>query len=150
MSIKVQELMVDNVISIEPDISVLHAARLMNKFDVSSLLVVSKGQILGIITIKDIINRVVCVNQNPVNVPVGSVMTFPIIVIGPDESIENAVKLMVSNKISKLPVVQKEEVELRLLGIVSLFDVARIHPEIVNSFVDTNELQVNSAPLFIS
>jgi CBS domain-containing protein len=150
MSIKVQELMVDKVISIEPEISVLHAARLMNRFDVSSLLVVSKGQILGIITIKDIINRVVCANQNPVNVPIGSVMTFPIIVIGPDETIETAVKLMVSNKISKLPVVQNEKEELHLLGIISLFDVARVHPEIVNSIVEPNELKVDATPLFIS
>jgi CBS domain-containing protein len=150
MSITVRELMVDNVISVQPNITILHAARLMNKFDVSSLLVVSEGQILGIITTKDIINRVVCVGQNPVKVPVGYVMTYPIIVVGPDEKIENAVKIMITNKISKLPVVQKQEEELRLLGIVSLFDVARIHPNIVNSYVETHEMQANTTPMFIS
>jgi CBS domain-containing protein len=136
--------MKDEVISIEPAMSVLNAARLMSKFGISSLLVISNGRIHGIVTEKDIINRVVCLGLNSREISVGNIMTYPIIFVGPDEPVDNAVKLMISNKIRKLPVVSRKNDELSLVGIISLFDVARIHPELVNTIISLNEMKTEN------
>jgi CBS domain-containing protein len=134
------------VISIDPRMSVINSARLMSKFGISSLLVISNGEIHGIVTEKDIINRVVCLGLNPRKVFVYDIMTYPIIFVQPNESVENAVKLMNSNKIRKLPVVSKKDDKYNLVGIITLFDVARFHPELVNTIISLNATPTDSVP----
>jgi CBS domain-containing protein len=64
----VRDVMTPQVVTIEPTQSVKNAARRMTMFGISSLLVLSKEGLKGIITEKDIISRVVCMGLVPAKV----------------------------------------------------------------------------------
>jgi CBS domain-containing protein len=123
--------MTERVITTTIDESVKNAARAMAKFGISSLLVFSEEGLRGIVTERDIVTRVVCAGLDPSDVPVCDVMSEPVIVVSPDTLLERAVELMLMNQIKKLPVLEQIEEDFNVLGILSLVDVARLHPELV-------------------
>jgi len=129
----VRDVMTPQVVTIEPTQNVKNAARRMTMFGISSLLVLSKEGLKGILTEKDIISRVVCMGLEPAKVKVKEVMSEPVIVVGPDEPLERAVELMLTQRIKKLPVLEQEEGNYRLVGILSLIDVAEIQPDLLSS-----------------
>ncbi len=137
----VNDVMTENVITTSENESVKNAARAMAKFGISSLLVFSEEGLRGIVTERDIITRVVCAGLDPTSVPVGDVMSEPVIVVGPDTELEKAVELMLMHHIKKLPILEQTESDYNVLGILSLVDVARLHPELVgamNQMVQTD------------
>jgi CBS domain-containing protein len=127
----VRDVMVREVVTIDADQSAMNAARLMAKFGISGLVVLSKGDLVGIVTERDILMRVVAGGHSPEFVNVQQIMTEPIIVVNPQMPLEKAVRIMFQEKIKKLPVVQKEKDGLRLIGIVSLTDIARLQPKLL-------------------
>ncbi len=135
--------MTPQVVTIEPTQSVKNAARRMTMFGISSLLVLSKEGLKGIITEKDIISRVVCMGLEPSKVRVKEIMSEPVIVVGPDEPLEKAVELMLTQRIKKLPVLENDEGSYRLVGILSLLDVAGIHPDLINSIKEMVEMEAS-------
>ncbi len=139
----VRDVMTPQVVTIEPTQSVKNAARRMTMFGISSLLVLSKEGLKGILTEKDIISRVVCMGLEPSKVKVKEIMSEPVIVVGPDEPLEKAVELMLTQRIKKLPVLENEEGNYRLVGILSLLDVAGIHPDLVNSIKEMMESEAS-------
>jgi CBS-domain-containing membrane protein len=58
-------------------------------------------------------------------------MTEPVIVVNPVMPLDKAVMIMLQEKIKKLPVVHKVDDSLKLVGIISLTDVARLHPKLL-------------------
>jgi CBS domain-containing protein len=139
----VRDVMTPQVVTIEPTQSVKNAARRMTMFGISSLLVLSKEGLKGIITEKDIISRVVCMGLEPAKVKVKEIMSEPVIVVGPDEPLEKAVELMLTQRIKKLPVLENNEGSYRLVGILSLLDVAGIHPDLINSIKEMVEMEAS-------
>jgi CBS domain-containing protein len=129
----VNDVMTERVITTDVNESVKNAAREMAKFGISSLLVFSEEGLKGILTERDIITRVVCAGLDPSEVPVCDVMSEPVIVVEPDTPLENAVEIMLVNQIKKLPILVQNEEKYTVLGILSLMDVARLHPDIVNT-----------------
>jgi CBS domain-containing protein len=99
------------------------AAKAMYERDVCSILVTRNDnasgarQAVGIITARDMLHRVVAVNKGPFKVAVGQIMSTPLITIGRDSSIEDAISLMRRKKITRLPVVNDDG---SVLGIASL------------------------------
>ena len=127
----VNDVMTERVITTDINESVKNAARAMAKFGISSLLVFSEEGLRGIVTERDIVTRVVCAGLDPSEVPVCDVMSEPVIVVSPDTMLERAVELMLMNQIKKLPVLEQTDDDYNVLGILSLVDVARLHPELV-------------------
>lgn len=125
--------MVRKVLTVDSDISAKNAARMMSKFSVSSLIVSSNGEIIGILTERDILARVVASGQDPEKVTVKEVMSEPIIVVNPETPLEDAVKLMFRERIKKLPVMQREGDVVRLVGMLTITDVARIQPQLIEN-----------------
>ena len=123
--------MTPKVVTIEYMQTVRNAARRMNKFGISSLLVVSEDGLKGIITERDIVQRVVCSGLDPAETQVNEVMSEPVIVVAPDEPLERAVELMLIQRIKKLPVMEREDDVMKLIGILSLLDVAQLHPDLL-------------------
>ena len=136
--------MTPQVVTIDYMQSVKNAARRMTKFGISSLLVVSDDGLKGIITERDIVQRVVCSGMDPNTTPVCDVMSEPVIVVGPDEPLEKAVELMLIQRIKKLPVMERDEGVMRLVGILSLMDVAQLHPDLLEGLRAIVEEQFNS------
>ncbi len=127
MSLNVEDVMVDKVITIEADATVHEAVRIMNKHEIGCLVAVLKGKPVGIITERDMLKRVLAKSMDPEKVKVSDIMSVPLIVGKPGMEIEDAVKLMFKTKIKKLPVVHRG----RLLGLVTLTDITRFQPHMI-------------------
>jgi CBS domain-containing protein len=127
MSLKVEDVMVKEVITIDENSSVKEAAEVMNKFEIGCLIAVKKGKAMGIITERDLLKRVVADVKDAARAKVKDIMTSPLVVVEPNMELEDAVKLMFQMKIKKLPVVDGK----RLVGLVSLTDIARFQPQMI-------------------
>ena len=131
MSLSVQDVMVREVLTIDAAQNTKNAARLMSKFGVSSLIVSSDADIVGIVTERDIIVRVVSSGQDPEKVTIREIMSEPIIIVKPETPLDEAIKIMFRERIKKLPVMCKEEERMKLVGILSITDVARLQPRLI-------------------
>ena len=121
MTLKVKDIMVGEVITIEANVAVRKAVRLMNDREIGCLVVVQDGKPAGIVTERDMLKRVLVAGRDPRAVEVDEVMSKPLLFMEPEKEIEEAVKLMFKHKIKKLPVVENE----RLVGLVTLTDLIR-------------------------
>ena len=144
MSIKVEDVMRSSVVTIEGEYSARQAAKMMEFKGVSSLVVVSKKKISGIVTEKDLCTRVIARGRDSEKVKVMEIMSQPVIIVRPDMSLESAVQVMLMQGIKKLPVLGGEFGE-DLVGILSLTDVAMLYPAIYATMKQLQETQ--SLPL---
>ena len=115
----VDDFMNRNIIKIKSDQTGLDAAIFMTKNKVSSLLVVNNDNIVGIITEKDLIRKVVALNQNINTVTVESFMSSPILYIKSNSTLRECVLMMKENKVNHLVVSSNDQV----LGIITLSDI---------------------------
>ena len=118
---KVRELMVKNVITLQTDTSVHEATKILNENKIGCLVVVRDGNIKGILTKRDLLERVLEKCKNPKETKTSEIMTTDVIVGEPDMEICEATNIMIKNKIKKLPIVE----ESQLVGMVTLSDIAR-------------------------
>jgi signal-transduction protein with cAMP-binding, CBS, and nucleotidyltransferase domain len=140
MSIKVEDVMRSSVVTIEGEYSARQAAKMMDIKGVSSLVVMSKKRISGIVTEKDLCTRVMAKGRDAEKVKVIEIMSQPVIIVRPDMSLENAVQVMLMQGIKKLPVLGGEFGE-DLVGILSLTDVAMLYPAIYATMKQLQEIQ---------
>ena len=108
--------------------TVLEAARIMSRREVSSVLVVADDVLLGIFTTRDLARRVVAEDRD-LDTPVGDVMTPDPVTIAPDASPETAIRSMFEGGFRHLPVVDCG----RLCGIVSRRDLFRDEEAMINA-----------------
>ena len=124
----VKEVMNRNVKTVRPEDTVMSAAQTMNQYHIGSLVVVSgPGEVVGILTERDILTDVVATGKSGDKVNVSEIMTPNIITISPDRTLEEAADIMTENKIKKLPVVYNG----RLLGIVSATDLIAYEKDLI-------------------
>ncbi|MBV8476484.1 MAG: CBS domain-containing protein [Acidobacteria bacterium] len=107
------------VYSIDADSTVLDAARFMMEHSIGALPVLRNGELAGIFSERDVMNRVVALGRLPGQTRVAEVMTANPRSVGPDESIEDCLFLMKEFGFRHLPVCQ----EKRLKGLISLRDL---------------------------
>jgi CBS domain-containing protein len=127
ISLKVEDVMIREIITIDENATVKEAAELMNENDISCLIAARKGKAIGIITERDLLKRVIVEAKNPRKTKVAEIMSTPLELISPDMTLENAVRVMFDKKIKKLPVAEKNQI----IGLVSLTDIARCQPAIM-------------------
>ena len=119
--------MVEGVITIDSDATVMKAVSLMNENEIGCLVVTRRGKAVGIITERDLLTRVIVKSKNPKKTKVREVMTKPLISGQPDMDLEEATKLMFKMKIKKLPIINQG----KLTGLVTLTDLARFQPQMI-------------------
>lgn len=119
----VAELMTRDPITVAPDDSVLHAARLMDELNVGALPVCRDGELLGIVTDRDITVRAIAAGLDPAATPVHTVMSEGVRCCSRQQSAADVLRRMSSVQIRRLPVVDEDH---RLVGIVSLGDIAEM------------------------
>jgi len=126
----VRALMTGAPITLPPDISIFEARCLMDTKRIRHVLVTRGGDLLGIVTDRDIrLNMpsqatslsVWELNYLVAKVTVGEVMTRSVITIGPDLDAHDAAQIMVDHKIGALPVIDDGQ----LVGIVTETDLLR-------------------------
>jgi len=124
-ALTVEEVMSFPVLTIDPDDSVYEAVVKMVDNDISSLIVVDEeGKDIGIITERDVIEKVVAKSRDPNSVKVKEVMSNPLKKISSSSSIIDALEKMRKSRIKKLGV----EREGKLVGIVSERDLVYAIP----------------------
>jgi CBS domain-containing protein len=107
------------VYSIEADSTVLEAARFMMEHRIGALPVLRNGELVGIFSERDIMNRVVAVGRLPGSTKISEVMTTNPKAVSVDETIENCLYLMREFGFRHLPIIDGKE----LKGLVSSRDI---------------------------
>ena len=107
------------VYSIEAGRTVLEAARFMMEHNIGALPVLRNGELTGIFSERDIMNRVVAAGRQPAYTAVSEVMTANPRAVNLDETIEECLFIMEEFGFRHLPIVEGKE----LKGLVSLRDV---------------------------
>ena len=125
MTLRVEDAMITDVITIRADYPVKYADSLMKYFKTSCLIVMDERKPVGILTNHDIIRRVYKQNKDPHIVLVEDAMSKPLINVTPDEPLQKAVEIMTKNNIRRLPVVGKLSKGPILLGMLMQKEVAR-------------------------
>ncbi len=110
----VKDIMTNQVISVDSSVSVNDAAKMMENSEVGAIIVMEGNEPRGIITDRDFAIKIAA-HAYPIDTPVRRVMSFPLISIGPEESISVAADLMSTRKIRKLPVMDED----KIIGIVT-------------------------------
>jgi len=117
---KVQDLMTSNVTSCSPDTCCEEAAKLMKEQNVGSIPITEGKKLIGIVTDRDIVVNCVAAGIPCKETHVEQVMTRNPVTCTPDTDAHDAARLMASEQIRRLPVVQQGN----LIGICSLGDLA--------------------------
>jgi CBS domain-containing protein len=107
------------IYSVDAARTVLEAARFMLEHNIGALPVLRNGELAGIFSERDVMNRVVAVGRNPAYTAVSEVMTANPRAVGLDESIEECLFIMHEFGFRHLPIVDGKD----LKGLVSLRDV---------------------------
>lgn len=123
--IRVKDLMTKNVIWLPKEKRIIDVAVEMAKKDISSILLKSGDEFVGILTDRDII-RVVAQGLSLKNVKAEEVMKSPLISISEDASVQEAAEKMRDNKIRRLVVKNRE----RVVGMITESDIIRVEPEL--------------------
>ena len=118
---KVHEVMTDRPRCVTPETPVAEAARLMETDDVGALPVLEGEQLAGMVTDRDIVIRAVAKGKDPKGMPVREVASKDPITLHPDDDLSDALRLMASHQVRRLPVVDEDS---RLVGIVAQADIA--------------------------
>jgi len=114
-------IMTKNPITVDFDTPVRKVLQTMIDRDIGSLIVMKQGNPVGIITERDVtrISLRLTTGQNIYEDIVGRLMSSPIITVPPDTPVRQAIELMVTRKIRRLPIVD----QARLVGIVTERDL---------------------------
>jgi CBS domain-containing protein len=109
-----------NVVTISPDATVLEAANLMRSKHVGCVLAVNDSRPVGILTDRDIVLGVVASARKPAETSVRETMTANLTTVNVNYDLLDAVRLMRSRGVRRLPVVDEHR---HLLGIITMDDV---------------------------
>lgn len=122
MAKNVRDAMTSNPRSIEPSTMVADAANLMKAEDVGSLPIVEGDQLVGMVTDRDIVIRVVAEGKDPQSTTVGEIASRDLVTVDPEQDLDEALRLMAQHQVRRLPVAEEDG---RLVGILAQADVAR-------------------------
>ena len=117
----VKDIMTKNVITIDEAESIQEAAQMMTDANVGCVIVTRKDEPVGIITERDFVTKVAAEGR-PLFTQVSEVMSLPLTVIDPDETVWDAAEIMRVKGIHKLPVQEGTQI----VGIVTTTDLVEI------------------------
>lgn len=123
-----------NPLFVDDETSVVELSRKMAERGVGACFVEKGGKVVGIVTERDIVRKVVARNLDASRVKASEIMSTPIVAVEPDTLVEEALNVMAEKRIRRLAVVEKG----MLVGIVTISDLAKAllrKVELVNSFV---------------
>ena len=117
----VSDIMSSPVATVEGEVNIRDGALLMTDKRIGSIVITERGQPVGIVTERDMLERVVSLCRDPCETRMKDIMSSPLISTSPETNILDAMRKMRENRISRLLVMEKD----KLIGIVSERDVIR-------------------------
>jgi CBS domain-containing protein len=121
---KSRDVMTKDVVVCTPESTIADVAQLMKTEDIGPVLIVDNEQsktLVGIVTDRDVVLKVIADGKDPKTTRVGDVMSKKLITTRPDDDVEIAMKSMAQFQLRRIPVVGED---MRLVGIISQADVA--------------------------
>lgn len=116
-----REIMTTEVITLLPTATVQEAAQQMKALNVGAIPICERNQLVGMLTDRDIVVRVIAERRNPEMQSVRDVMTAHVDYCYEDQDVEEAAQVMQDRQIRRLPIIDRDN---QLVGIVSLGDLA--------------------------
>ena len=111
----------NDIWSVPSDATVYAAMQMMADKDVGALLVIDNGQFVGIVSERDYARKVILQGRSSKDTPVREILTEPLITIRPECSVDEAMRLITTNRIRHLPVVCDGKVQ----GMISIGDLVQ-------------------------
>jgi len=125
----VRDIMSRPPITAKENETVAGVSKLMGKHDIGCVIIVDKsGNPAGILTERDIVQRVAARNVLPSELKVGQTMSKPVATISPGATVNEAAKVMNHRKIRRLAVMD----DGKLVGIVTMKDILQVTPAIID------------------
>ena len=121
---KCSDVMTKDIVTCTPQNTIVEVARLMKTEDIGPILIVDNEQsrtLVGIMTDRDIVIKVIADGQDPKTTPVGEAMSKKLVTCHPDDDVDVAMKAMAQFQLRRIAVVGEN---MTLLGIISQADVA--------------------------
>lgn len=115
----VTDIMSSNIVSVDAETTVAEAAHIMSSCNVSSIVAEYQKRLVGILTERDLLKRVVALSKNPAQTPVADVMSFPVTSVPTGYSILSASNMMEKMHIHRLVIVDGK----KACGIVTQTDI---------------------------
>lgn len=116
----IRDMMSTDLVTCNPNETLSQVSQRMADEDVGFMPVVVQGQLVGVITDRDIVARAISKGLDPNSTHVSEFMTKEFFVGSPDMSHEDACELMMDHQVRRLPIVENNQ----LVGIVTLADLA--------------------------
>jgi CBS domain-containing protein len=110
-----------NVWHVSPDGCVYDAIEIMADKHVGALMVVSEGNLVGVVSERDYARKVILQGKSSKQTQVKEIMTSPAIVVTPEQTVEESMRIMTEKHIRHLPVVE----DGKILGVVSIGDLVK-------------------------
>jgi CBS domain-containing protein len=123
---QIRDVMTENPTACEAGMSVVEAAKVMAREDVGQLPVVEGERLVGVVTDRDLVVRVLAEDRDPQTVTVGEVASGDVVTVSPETSLDEGLALLARHQVRRLPVVESD----RLVGIVAQADVARLGEDV--------------------
>jgi CBS domain-containing protein len=123
----IRKLITRDVVTIGPEVGVDQAAERMRDEEIGSLIVKDGNKMVGIITERDIVVKVVAEYRPVTAMKVKDIMSAPLISVSPETSLYEAAKMMAAREIRRLPVMDGDT----LLGIISERDLLTSAPTLI-------------------
>ena len=118
---KVREIMTPNPVCLPASATVVEAAEQMRANNIGDVLVVDGMALTGIVTDRDLVVRAIAPGLDPRVTRLAEVVSPGWVAVGPDDSVDEAVKLMRDNALRRLPVTNERQ---EVMGVVTLGDLA--------------------------
>jgi CBS domain-containing protein len=120
MASKIRDIMTPAPVCMAPAESVPAAAKAMKEHGIGTVLVLDNGQLRGLVTDRDIAVRVLAENRDPASTLVGDICSPHVAALGPEDDVEQAVRLIRERAVRRIPVVENGQP----VGVVSIGDLA--------------------------
>ncbi len=133
----VRDVMRKNVVVGKPNVTIREASQVMGDMHIGSLVVREKDDIIGILTERDVLIAV-AKGINPEETLVTEIMSKKVVTIESDKKLDEAVDVMVKNKIKKLPVVEGK----KLVGIITASDIVVVEPKLIANIASLMSLKL--------
>ena len=119
--LRIKDVMTPQAEVVSPDATTEDAASLMRTLNIGVLPVCDEDGLVGILTDRDLVVRVLATTRDPKAMLVGEAMTPSVVYCFEDDDVEQAATVMSGQQIRRLPVLDKNR---KLVGIVSMGDIA--------------------------
>lgn len=117
---KMRDIMSPAPICMAPGESVFAAAKAMKQYGIGTVLVLTDGKLSGLVTDRDITVRVLAENRDPLTTRIGDICSSELAVLGPDDDLEQATRLVRERAVRRIPVLA----DGIPVGVVSIGDLA--------------------------